>query len=150
MSGEANIHDLLELMLLDENIKPTKLPITFLQSITDNFSEERIIGSGGFADVYKGQLQHCPVAVKKLKQEVSSENMALVLEEKFEQELYSLMMAKHKNIVRFLGYCVDGQGEVYDFAGKNVLGEERQRFLCFEFVPGGSLDKYIRGKFLSI
>ncbi|KAF8641898.1 hypothetical protein HU200_067608 [Digitaria exilis] len=124
-------------MLLDENIKPTKLPITFLQSITDNFSEERIIGSGGFADVYK-------VAVKKLKQEVSSENMALVLEEKFEQELYSLMMAKHKNIVRFLGYCVDGQGEVYDFAGKNVLGEERQRFLCFEFVPGGSLDKYIR------
>nr|CAB3490992.1 unnamed protein product [Digitaria exilis] len=121
--------------------------MSLLESITDNFSEERIIGRGGFADVYKGLLQNGPVAVKKLKLQVSSEDMVPVLEEKFYQEICSLMMAKHKNVVRFLGYCADAQGKVYNIAGKNIVGEERQRFLCFEFLPG-SLDKHISGMFL--
>ncbi|KAF8664752.1 hypothetical protein HU200_054474 [Digitaria exilis] len=138
MGGEDRIHDLLERMLLDDNVKPTMLPISLLQSITDNFSEERIIGTGGFADVYKGA-----VAVKKLKREVSSEEAALVSERKFNEEVFSLMKAKHKNIVRFLGYCADTQGEVCNVDGKNIMGEERHRFLCFEFLLGGSLDKYI-------
>ncbi|KAF8641936.1 hypothetical protein HU200_067649 [Digitaria exilis] len=118
--------------------------MSLLESITDNFSEERIIGRGGFADVYKALLQNGPVAVKKLKLQVSSEDMVPVLEEKFYQEICSLMMAKHKNVVRFLGYCADAQGKVYNIAGKNIVGEERQRFLCFEFLPG-CLDKHISG-----
>nr|CAB3489193.1 unnamed protein product [Digitaria exilis] len=89
-------------------------------------------------------LQNGPVAVKKLKLQVSSEDMVPVLEEKFYQEICSLMMAKHKNVVRFLGYCADAQGKVYNIAGKNIVGEERQRFLCFEFLPG-CLDKHISG-----
>jgi serine/threonine protein kinase len=60
------------------------------------------------------------------------------------------MRVKHKNIVRFLGYCYVSEGEVWDINGKKVMAEERQRFLCFEFLPEGSLDKYISGKFLNI
>lgn len=66
-------------------------------------------------------------------------------EKKFNQEIESLMRVKHKNIVRFLGYCADTQGKVCKFEGKNVMADERQRLLCFEFMPKGSLDKYIKG-----
>ncbi|KAF8701224.1 hypothetical protein HU200_033709 [Digitaria exilis] len=124
-------------MLLDENVEPTTLPISLLESITDNFSEKRIIGRGGFAEVYQ-------VAVKKLMLQVSNEKMALLLEEKFNQEVVcSLNMAKHKHIVRFLGYCADTQGELYNVAGKHIMGDQRQRFLCFEFLPKGNLVEYI-------
>jgi coatomer subunit beta' len=68
-------------------------------------------------------------------------------ERNFIQEIDSLMRVKHKNIVRFLGYCADTQGRVWKYEGKNVMAEERQRLLCFEFVPEGSLDKYISGMY---
>lgn len=91
----------------------------------------------------QGLLQNGTVAVKKLTQTLE------VHETKFHQELDSLMRVKHKNIVRFLGYCADTQGKVWKLGSKNVMAEERQRFLCFEFLPQGSLDKYISGKFVS-
>ena len=43
------------------------------------------------------------VAVKKLV------SMPGVNDVQFENEVYHLMMLKHKNIVRFLGYCFETQ-----------------------------------------
>jgi hypothetical protein len=40
-------------MLCDENAKPNALPLSLLEEITNDFSEERVIGRGGFAVVYK-------------------------------------------------------------------------------------------------
>ncbi|GJM95202.1 hypothetical protein PR202_ga11910 [Eleusine coracana subsp. coracana] len=120
------------------------MPLSLLKSITNNFSNDRQIGVGGFAVVYKGQLRNGAVAVKKLTQTLD------VHETKFHQEVDSLLRVKHKNIVRFLGYCSDTQGKVWKLGGKNVMADERQRFLCFEFLPEGSLDNYISGKFLHI
>jgi len=71
-------------------------------------------------------------------------------ERQFENEVYHLMRLKHPNIVRFLGYCSDTQGKMLTHKGKNTMVEERQRFLCFEFLPEGSLDKHISGMFLTI
>lgn len=68
-------------------------------------------------------------------------------EKKFNREVDSLMRIKHKNIVRFLGYCADTQGKMSNYKGKNVMADDRQRLLCFEFLPKGSLDKYITGMF---
>ncbi|GJN06946.1 hypothetical protein PR202_ga24726 [Eleusine coracana subsp. coracana] len=53
-------------MLLDTKVEPTNLPISLLKSITNNFSDDQKIGSGGFAVIYKGTLQNGVVAVKKL------------------------------------------------------------------------------------
>ncbi|GJN06947.1 hypothetical protein PR202_ga24727 [Eleusine coracana subsp. coracana] len=92
----------------------------------------------------QGLLRNGIVAVKKLTQTLD------VHETKFHQEVDSLMRVKHKNIVRFLGYCSDTQGKVWKLGRKNVMAEERQRFLCFEFLPKGSLDKKISGKILVI
>jgi hypothetical protein len=54
MDHEASTsHDLLERMLLDESAEPTSLPLSLLQYITNRFSPDHQIGSGGFAVVYK-------------------------------------------------------------------------------------------------
>ena len=43
----------LEHMLSDENEQPKALPLSLLEDITDGFSKNHQIGSGGFAVVYK-------------------------------------------------------------------------------------------------
>ena len=82
------------------------------------------------------------IAVKKLIEMVDID------EKKFSEEVRCLMKAKHKNIVRFLGYCCDTQGEMLDYQGQLVLAEVRQRLLCFEYLPKGSLDKQITGRII--
>ncbi|GJN28247.1 hypothetical protein PR202_gb16351 [Eleusine coracana subsp. coracana] len=137
MDPEASVCNPLERMLIDKTAEPTNLRLPLLESITNNFSDDLQIGSGGFAVVYKGLLQNGTVAVKKLTQTLD------LHETKFHQEIDSLMRVRHKNIVRFMGYCSDTQGKVWKLQGKNVMAEERHRFLCFEFLPLGSLEKYI-------
>ena len=80
------------------------------------------------------------VAVKKLSKRFDKHG------EKFDQEVQCLLKVRHKNIVRFLGYCADTQGEMTDYEGKSVLAEVRNRLLCFEFVPNGSLCEHITGR----
>lgn len=53
MDCEASARDLLERMLLDTSAEPTALPLSLLRSITNNFSDDQQIGSGGFAVVYE-------------------------------------------------------------------------------------------------
>lgn len=128
----------LERILLDESAEPKALPLSLLEHITNSFSDNREIGYGGFARVYKGMLDNgMVVAVKKLLNTVDID------ENKFIGEVSCLMKAKQKNIVRFLGYCSDTQGEMLHCEGKLVLAEVRQRLLCFEYLPKGSLDKQI-------
>ncbi|XP_048554524.1 cysteine-rich receptor-like protein kinase 26 isoform X1 [Triticum urartu] len=128
-------HNALERMLIDGSAEPMDLPLSLLQDITNCFSDDQQIGSGGFAVVYKGMVGNEIVAVKRL-----SRNMH---ESKFHKEVECLMKAKHKNIVRFLGYCSDTQGKIMDYEGKMVMADIRNWLLCFEYVPNGSLDKYI-------
>jgi coatomer subunit beta' len=84
-------------------------------------------------------LNNGTVAVKKLFQTLDID------EKRFIKEVLCLMKAKHTNIVRFLGYCSDTQGKMLNFEGKLVLADVRQRLLCFEYLPKGSLDKQITG-----
>lgn len=53
MDNEARMLALLEHMLLDESAEPTALPLSLLEKITENFSDDLQIGSGGFSVVYK-------------------------------------------------------------------------------------------------
>ena len=79
------------------------------------------------------------VAVKKLSRTFD------LAENKFHKEVECLIKAKHKNIVRFLGYCSETQGRIADYEGRFVMADIRNWLLCFEYVPNGSLDKYITG-----
>ncbi|VAI26273.1 unnamed protein product [Triticum turgidum subsp. durum] len=137
MDRQATPRSELECMIFDGSTKPKALPLSLLQDITSDFSIDQFIGSGGFAMVYKGVLGDGIVAVKKL-----SENFGID-EEKFSGEIRCLMKAKHKNIVWLLGYCSNAQGEMLNYEGRLVMADVRERLLCFEYLPKGSLDKKI-------
>jgi len=136
-SSASSAHDILKRILLDEGETPTDLPLSLLKEITNDFSDEREIGRGGFAVVYKGMLANGTVAVKKL----SKPHMH---ERQFHQEVECLMKVQHKNIVRFFGYCSDTQERAANYNGKFVMAEIRQRLLCFEYLSNGSLKNYIQ------
>ncbi|XP_031109691.1 cysteine-rich receptor-like protein kinase 2 [Ipomoea triloba] len=96
-----------------------------LKAATNNFSEENILGKGGFGDVYKGTLQSGDVvAVKKLIT-ISSRSKA-----NFETEISLITNANHPNLIRLLGYS--GNGKVL--------------ILVYEYMANASLDKYIYGE----
>lgn len=53
--------------------------------------------------------------------------------DKFQEEIKCLMEVKHKNVIRFLGYCADAQGRVVDFEGSFVMADVQRQFLCFKY-----------------
>uniref|UniRef100_A0ACD5YVT6 Uncharacterized protein n=1 Tax=Avena sativa TaxID=4498 RepID=A0ACD5YVT6_AVESA len=126
----------LEHIITDATAKPMALPFSLLEDITCGFSVDRVIGSGGFAVVYKGNLGRRAVAVKRLSDPFMDEN-------KFHREVECLMRVKHKNAVRFLGYCDDRQGNMTSHEGRYVMAGVHKRLLCFEHISNGSLSKYI-------
>uniref|UniRef100_A0A0A9AJ24 non-specific serine/threonine protein kinase n=1 Tax=Arundo donax TaxID=35708 RepID=A0A0A9AJ24_ARUDO len=53
------------------------------------------------------------------------------------------MRVRHQNIVRFVGYCYETWLKYTEYNGVRVFAERPKRLLCFEYIPNGSLDKYI-------
>lgn len=53
MDTQDDIYDTLEDMVCDEIGEPLRLRLHLLQAITNNFSEENLIGRGGYGEVYK-------------------------------------------------------------------------------------------------
>ncbi|KAL2509324.1 PR5-like receptor kinase [Forsythia ovata] len=87
--------------------------------MTSSFSDN--LGGGGFGVVYRGKLQDgCLVAVKILKESKSNG-------EEFINEVASISRTSHVNIVSLRGFCFEGS----------------KRALIYEFMPNGSLDKFI-------
>ncbi|VAI53395.1 unnamed protein product [Triticum turgidum subsp. durum] len=130
----------LECMLVDDDAEPKALPFPLLEKITDGFSDKLEIGRGGFAVVYKAMLDNGIIAVKRM-------SNTYMYEKEFHREVECLMKVKHKNLVRFLGYCADTQGNMGSYIGKMVMADVQQRLLCFEYLPKGSLDDYITDSF---
>ncbi|XP_037459028.1 uncharacterized protein LOC119330021 isoform X2 [Triticum dicoccoides] len=125
--------------ILDGREKPTNLSFTLLKSITENFSDDREIGHGGFATVYKGVLPNGNVAVKRIR------NGYTINETFFYREVDSLLNIEHKNAVRFLGFCASTDQIAIPTGGskEHIYAEVRERLLCFEYISNGSLQKCI-------
>jgi hypothetical protein len=58
------------------------------------------------------------------------------------------MRVQHQNIVRLVGYCDETRRQCVEHGGKFVFAEENERALCFEYLQGGSLDKYVSGNIM--
>lgn len=77
-----------------------KLTFAHLLEATNGFSEDSLIGSGGFGEVYKAHLKdNNIVAIKKLN------HTALQGDREFMAEMETIGRIKHKNLVPLLGYC---------------------------------------------
>ncbi|KAG0468339.1 hypothetical protein HPP92_017667 [Vanilla planifolia] len=95
-----------------------------LEISTNRFSKENVIGEGGYGVVYHGCLINgTPVAIKRLLNNVGQ------AEKEFRMEVEAIGHARHKNLVRLLGYCVEGT----------------QRMLVYEYVNNGNLEQWLHG-----
>ncbi|MED6217372.1 hypothetical protein PIB30_016996 [Stylosanthes scabra] len=100
-------------------LAPKRSSYSELKRMTNSFGEK--LGQGGYGTVYKATLSDGrEVAVKILSESKGSG-------EEFINEVASISRTSHVNIVSLLGFCYD-QG---------------RRALIYEFMPNGSLDKYI-------
>nr|GEV84566.1 G-type lectin S-receptor-like serine/threonine-protein kinase [Tanacetum cinerariifolium] len=89
---------------------------------TDNFSADNKLGEGGFGPVYKGVLEEGQeIAVKRL-----SKSSRQGLDE-FENEVICIAKLQHRNLVKLLGYCIEGD----------------ETMLLYEYMPNKSLDNFI-------
>ncbi|XP_066336966.1 uncharacterized protein [Miscanthus floridulus] len=141
ISHEASIHKFMEkkLQLITEFPREPKLH--FVEEITGNFANEREIGKGSFGVVYKGMLQNGEVvAVKKLLV-VPQIN----LDKQFKNEVFSLIDLNHRNIVKLIGYCYEIHKKLVESHERYVFADTQERILCYEYLPRGSLDKYLYG-----
>ncbi|KAI4978717.1 hypothetical protein ZWY2020_015470 [Hordeum vulgare] len=121
--------------------RPRVFSLRFLKAITNNFSEERIIGHGATGVVYKGVLHNGEViAVKKLYNRYDSSGEKLGNgEAQFHNELMNLIGVQHQNIIQLVGYCYETHNVVTECNGKLVLAAKEERILCLEYMPCGSL-----------
>ncbi|KAF3540730.1 hypothetical protein F2Q69_00021336 [Brassica cretica] len=111
----------------DNKIKDAQLLQLDFETIrvaTNDFSSGNQLGEGGFGAVYKGVLDSGEeIAVKRLSLESGQGD------HEFINEVSLVAKLQHRNLVRLLGFCLDGQ----------------ERLLIYEFFKNTSLDNYIFG-----
>ncbi|GJY13877.1 cysteine-rich receptor-like protein kinase 15 [Tanacetum coccineum] len=109
---------------IEEISTADSLQYTFgiIKQATDDFSENNKLGQGGFGLVYKGKLQNGQeIAVKRLSRDSGQGD------QEFKNEVLLLARLQHRNLVRLLGFSLEGS----------------ERLLMYEFVQNASLDQFI-------
>ncbi|EMS64724.1 G-type lectin S-receptor-like serine/threonine-protein kinase SD2-5 [Triticum urartu] len=97
---------------------PARFSLEKLRECTEGFGKK--LGEGGFGSVFEGKLGEERVAVKRL--EGASQG-----KKEFLAEVETIGNIEHINIVSLIGFCA----------------EKSQRLLVYEYMPRGSLDRWI-------
>ncbi|KAK3043664.1 hypothetical protein RJ639_000080, partial [Escallonia herrerae] len=96
-----------------------------IQLATNGFSQENLLGEGGYGFVYKGELKDGQLIGAKVRKEASTQGFS-----EFHSEVYVLSFARHKNIVMLLGYCC----------------KENLNILVYEYICNKSLEWHLFDK----
>ncbi|KAL8259766.1 hypothetical protein R6Q59_027719 [Mikania micrantha] len=114
-----------------------RIGLDAIKKATENFNKKYWIGSGGYGEVYKAELEHFDSSVMKgekesqLPKKCSTVAIKYIREDKGEQgfiaEIETLGTCKHPNIVSLLGFC----------------HEPPHMILVYELLSNGSLDDYL-------
>ncbi|KAH6815003.1 hypothetical protein C2S51_019823, partial [Perilla frutescens var. frutescens] len=101
------------------NLAPMRYKYSSIKKMTKSFSEN--LGKGGYGSVYKGQFPNGHLVAVKILNESNGNG------EEFMNEVASISRTSHINIVALLGFCFEGS----------------KRALIYDFMPNGSLEKFI-------
>ncbi|VAH55502.1 unnamed protein product [Triticum turgidum subsp. durum] len=97
---------------------PMKFTFQQLKAATEQFADK--FGEGGFGSVFKGQFGDERIAVKRLDRAGQGKR-------EFSAEVQTIGSIHHINLVRLIGFCA----------------EKSHRLLVYEYMPKGSLDRWI-------
>ncbi|KAI9378933.1 hypothetical protein POPTR_017G008800v4 [Populus trichocarpa] len=103
----------------DNDLMPIRYTYSEIKKITNGFKDK--LGEGGFGSVYKGKLRSGRLAAVKLLGKSKANGQDFI------NEVATIGRIHHVNIVQLIGYTVEGS----------------KRALIYEFMPNGSLEKYI-------
>uniref|UniRef100_A0A0D9VLY7 Protein kinase domain-containing protein n=1 Tax=Leersia perrieri TaxID=77586 RepID=A0A0D9VLY7_9ORYZ len=98
-------------------VRYRKYTIEEIELATDHFSDARKIGEGGYGPVYKGHLDHTPVAIKVLRPDAAQGRS------QFQQEVEVLSCIRHPNMVLLLGACPEYGCLVYEYMANGSLDD---------------------------
>jgi serine/threonine protein kinase len=101
-------------------------PVSALRSATSNFAADRLLGEGGFGEVFSGTLDGQEVAVKRMS--ASAAESAADGEAGFLAELRATSAVVHPNVLPVLGVATD----------------EPRKCLVYPLMRGGSLADALR------
>ncbi|XP_021642126.2 cysteine-rich receptor-like protein kinase 25 [Hevea brasiliensis] len=102
---------------INEKTDCSRFSLSIIEAATNNFSDNNKLGEGGFGTVYR------EIAAKRL----SKSSMQGT--EEFMNEVQSVGKIRHRNLVRLLRVCLEGE----------------EKILVYEFVPNKSLDYFLFG-----
>ena len=108
-----------EFLQSHNNLMPIRYSYAQIRKITKGFEDK--LGEGGYGSVFKGKLRsgHL-VAIKMLGKSKGNG-------QDFISEVATIGRIHHANVVQLIGFCTEGP----------------KRALIYEFMPNGSLEKYI-------
>ncbi|TVU49162.1 hypothetical protein EJB05_00456, partial [Eragrostis curvula] len=118
--GEA-----VEIVELEQETGPKRFSYNELAAATDNFSDNRKLGEGGFGSVYRGFLEEMGlhVAVKRVSKSSRQGWREFISEVKIISRL------RHRNLVLLIGWCYDGVSD--------------DLLLVYELMHNGSVDNHL-------
>ncbi|CAI5936234.1 unnamed protein product, partial [Closterium sp. NIES-64] len=91
---------------------------------TNNWSEDNVLGKGGFGVVYKGRSPQGQLwAIKR----------STIMTNDFETEVRAMASLHHVHLVRLLGFCLD----------QNVETGKQEQILVYEFMANRDLEYHI-------
>ncbi|XP_059450904.1 uncharacterized protein LOC132181681, partial [Corylus avellana] len=133
LDTEKHVKDLMDSgEFREEDEKGIDVPFFDLESIqvaTNNFSDAKKLGKGGYGSVHKATFPGGQeIAVKRLSS-VSKQGL-----QEFKNEVVLIAKLQHRNLVRLRGYCINGD----------------EKILLYEYMPNKSLDSFIFDQKLSM
>jgi len=118
----ASMYQNIENYLQQNSLAPIRYSYKEIKKMAGGFKEK--LGEGGFGSVFKAKLRSgSSVAIKMLGNSKGNG-------QDFINEVATIGRIHHQNVVQLIGFCVSGS----------------KRALVYEFMPNGSLDKFIFSK----
>ncbi|KAK9699722.1 hypothetical protein RND81_08G191900 [Saponaria officinalis] len=107
--------------LAHKEVRYRKYTIDEIEIATDKFSAQFKVGEGGYGPVFRGVLDHTPVAIKILRPDAAQG------QKQFQQEVEVLSCMRHPHMVLLLGACPEYGCLVYEYLNNGSLEDRLLR-----------------------